>query len=91
MKIRIIHSSIIPKILKVGAITLYPLILFADNNPSKKLINHELIHVEQIKRIGVIRFYLSYVLYYFAGRLERKSHLESYMSIPFEVEAYKNE
>lgn len=89
MNIRHVTNSFIPRLLGVGAITLYPFILYASHEPSAKLIAHEMVHVSQIEKVGVLRFYLSYLLFYFSERIAGKSHYDAYMSIPWEVEAYE--
>ena len=50
----------IPKLLRVNGIVLYPYVLFA-KEPSERLMAHEMIHVEQIQRYGVVMFYLRYL------------------------------
>lgn len=63
----------------IGGITLYPFI-FYQGEPSEALRKHEQVHVEQIKRIGVIKFYALYIYYNVKYGYEKN---------PFEVEAYK--
>lgn len=87
----IIKNSIIPKILKVDAIVLHPFIFFAEKNPKKTLINHELIHVEQIKRDGFLKFYYNYIKEYSFHRLQKMNHDQAYRSISYEKEAYEKE
>ena len=91
MKIRHVKSSIMPKILKVDAITLYPFILYRSEEPSETLIRHELVHVEQIERIGVFRFYTSYLLEYLSYRIAGDSKTTAYNKISYEKEAYAKE
>ena len=52
-----------------------------------RLLVHELTHMEQVKRNGVIRHAVTYAFDYLKGRLARKSHWESYVAIRHEVEA----
>lgn len=87
----IIKNSIIPKILKVDAIVLHPFIFFADKKPKQTLINHELIHVEQIKRDGFLKFYFGYLREYSLHRLQKMNHDQAYRSISYEKEAYEEE
>lgn len=59
--------------------------------PSAKLISHELIHVKQYKRWGVIGFlvgYYSQMLWYYYNLRDID---KAYRAISFEVEAYKNQ
>jgi hypothetical protein len=91
MKIKLITNSRLCKILKVDGITLYPFIFFADENPSDTLVKHEMVHVEQIKYYGWLRFYLSYVLEYFSYRVRGDSNNVAYNKISYEIEAYKKQ
>jgi len=52
-----------------------------------QLLVHELTHVEQLKRLGLIRHVAQYVADYLRGRLRRKDHSEAYRAIRLEVEA----
>ena len=50
----------------VGAITLYPFIFYNNNHDAYKndldaLRRHEMVHVDQVKRLGWLKFYLSYI------------------------------
>lgn len=51
------------------------------------LIGHELVHVEQWRRLGAVRFLVEYLGAY--GRLRRAGlgHWDAYTAIPFEQEA----
>ncbi len=68
-------------------ITLYPAIFFI-GTPTKDGIAHEMCHVAQIEEVGVIRFYVSYLLYYFAERVRGRTAYKAYKNIPYEEEAY---
>lgn len=87
----VVKNSKLAKVLKVEGIVLYPYVFFAEKDPNHILINHEMIHIEQIKRIGVLRFYLSYMWQYFSNRLNGLGHYQAYMAISFEKEAYENQ
>ena len=86
-----IKNSKIANLLKVDGIVLYPFILFSSDIPSQVLINHELIHVQQIKRIGAVKFYFHYLKEYFQLRLKGNTHHNAYRSISFEKEAYEKQ
>lgn len=91
MKPRYYFNSKIPKLFKADGITLYPCVFIASGKAtaeSSGLLAHEQTHVEQIQKIGFWSFYVSYFLYYFAGRLHHKNHKDAYLQIPFEIEAY---
>src|SRR3977135_793419 len=51
------------------------------------LRRHELVHVDQWKRLGMIRFSLRYVGSSRFGRLRGYGHRGAYRRIPLEVEA----
>ena len=65
----------------VKGIVLYPFI-FYQGKPDMTLRKHEWVHIEQIQRLGVIKFYVTYLLYSF--RL-------GYENNPYEIEAYRRE
>ena len=80
---KIIESKLITnKILKVSGIVLWPYII-VDNKNNKRLLNHELIHAEQIKDCVVLKFYILYLWYWVK--------FGEYYNIPFETEAYSND
>jgi len=70
MKIRRKYNNWIPQLFKVGAITLYPFILYSRTKPFllarpdylKSLFKHEYIHIEQVRRIGWFKFYFTYII-----------------------------
>jgi hypothetical protein len=68
-------------------------ILFKDGEAEipPALRRHELIHLEQIERYGVARFYLIYLRDYVANLWRFRNHDAAYRNIPFEKEAYERE
>lgn len=54
---------------------------------SAHLLRHELVHVRQWQRLGVIGFLARYVGAYVAGRLRGRDHRGAYLRIPLEIEA----
>jgi hypothetical protein len=86
-----VRDSKLARILDVNAIVLYPFIFFAEKNPDAFLINHEFIHVDQIRRHGIGKFYFLYLYEYLQHRLKKKNHFEAYMAISFEKEAYTHQ
>lgn len=68
-------------------LVIYPFIFFRQLAPSKKLILHELVHIEQIKKNGWIKFYFKYFLDYLKNRSLGMNHYNAYFNIPFEIEA----
>jgi hypothetical protein len=55
------------------------------------LLRHELVHVEQVARLGVLRFVIRYLREYVALRRQGLRHFEAYRRISFEVEAFAAE
>ena len=55
------------------------------------LVRHELVHVGQIARLGLIRFYWRYINEYITLRRRGLAAAEAYRSISFEVEAFAAE
>jgi len=92
MNLHLKYNHWLPKRLGVGAITLWPYILFANKavDVPQWLHDHELVHVSQIRNLGPLRFYTSYLLYYAAGRVGKLNHNQAYICIPYEIEAYKS-
>jgi hypothetical protein len=69
---------------------LYPYVLFSEprTEVSSTLLQHELIHVRQVRSNGWLRFYAQYLREYFSLRLSGSSGEEAYRNISFEKEAY---
>lgn len=53
----------------------------------QSLLAHEMVHVRQWEKLGVVRFTWQYLSAYAAGRLRGDSHHQAYRAIPLEVEA----
>lgn len=70
---------------------LFPFILVKQPNPGPVLLNHERIHLRQQAELGVILFYIWYVLEYLIRRLQYRQHYLAYRNISFEREAFANE
>jgi len=92
----IIYSKTIIKILTFGfarAITIFPFIFlkydFDKGNPV--IINHEKIHIKQQLELGVIFFFILYLLFYAVNLVVYRNHCKAYRNILFEKEAYSNE
>jgi len=78
----------------VVAITLGRYVYLAANTAEEKIeqsLRHELVHVRQIARLGVLRFYWLYFREYIALRRSGLSSAAAYRRISFEVEAYAAE
>ena len=70
-KIRVIRKSRLAKIFKVEGIVIYPFIFFLSARPEIKLINHELIHILQVRRDGFFTFYFNYLKEYCFNRMKK--------------------
>jgi len=53
----------------------------------ERIIAHELAHVAQIERVGLLRFYGRYLIEYVANRRKGMTPHEAYRRISFEQEA----
>ena len=92
MKAKVIYESRIPKLfslfMPVSAVTLWPFIFVRESHPSHTLLRHELIHIKQASELGVIGFYLLYLMDWLKALwIYRKPEL-AYRRIRFEQEAY---
>ncbi|MCU0324327.1 MAG: hypothetical protein MUF45_03610 [Spirosomaceae bacterium] len=79
------------KFKKIGGITLYPFVLVRPKNPSRRLINHERIHIRQQIELLVLPFYLWYITEWIIYFLKYRDWWKAYHQICFEQEAYDNE
>ena len=93
MKIKEQYNSFIPRIFKASAVTLGSHIFYvqAQNQISPRLRRHEMVHVEQYRKDGFFGFLYRYLKTYFKLRMQGKSHIIAYYSIPYEEEAYAKE
>lgn len=72
---------------------IFPFILVkeAHYKNDKIVINHEKIHLRQQLELGILFFYLWYIIEYLVYLLKVKNRDLAYRSISFEREAYTNE
>jgi len=97
-KPRIIYSDrflkFISIFMRVGGITLAPYIILRERykgtSRGERVINHELIHIEQQRELLVVPFYVLYVLNFIINIFRMKPK-GPYREIIFEKEAYSNE
>lgn len=85
--------------MKVGGIALFPFVIMRENyrdskakfwiKRNKEVINHETIHFQQALELGVLPFYILYVLEWFFKLPFYGA--KAYENISFEREAYSNE
>lgn len=75
----------------VAGITLGRRIYLAEGVDIARSLRHELVHVRQIARVGLIRFYLLWLHEYVSNRVSGMSPDEAYRQISFEREAFGEE
>jgi hypothetical protein len=63
------------------------IIVRSGHEQSARLLRHELVHVRQWRRHGMIGFGVRYVGSYLTWRLRLKGHRGAYLRIPLEIEA----
>lgn len=87
----IVLKNIVPKGYK--AITFFPFIFLVHSKDKKDkvLINHEKIHIYQQIELGIIIFYIWYVVEFCIRLLHYKNKYLAYKNISFEREAYSQE
>lgn len=70
---------------------LFPFILVRQANPGPALLNHERIHLRQQAELGILPFYLWYVVEYGIRWFQYRHHYTAYRNISFEREAFAND
>jgi hypothetical protein len=75
----------------VDGLALYPFVLLKSPNPPAYLINHERIHLRQQLEMGLLFFYVWYVLEFVLRYCQYKNASKAYRNISFEREAYAND
>lgn len=88
------HLPMIPvhvPFLWVGGLTLFPWVFFKQPNPPAWLINHEKIHLRQQIEMGLILFYVWYLLEFLVRWVQYRHRYRAYRNISFEREAYTND
>lgn len=69
------------------AMTLGRMVLMRRGHASKRLLAHELVHVQQWSRLGRAGFLRQYVGAYARSLARLRNHRAAYLAIPLEVEA----
>ena len=81
--------KVIPRVNR--AMSLFPFVLVRKGMSNPVLIQHERIHLVQQLELLILPFYLWYLAEYLWHRLKGKNHMDAYMAISFEREAYQYE
>ena len=74
----------------VAGITLGRRVYIEGSDP-ESILRHELVHVQQIARLGIARFYWVWIREYFEHRSRGYSSPEAYRRISLEIEAFAAE
>jgi len=75
----------------VIAITLGRRIYFRDANPDPRVMKHELAHVRQVARYGLVPFLARYAFEFARNLVRERSFDRAYRAISFEKEAFEAE
>jgi hypothetical protein len=88
-KIKHKYSHWFPSKIGASAVTLGYTIYYdmAEDRVPQRLYRHEMKHIEQISRLGIIPFYTLYFIEYLQGRYKGLCHWNAYREISFEKEA----
>lgn len=78
-----------PSLVGASAVTLGHTIVYHDEKEfvPQWVYLHEMEHIAQINRLGVVQFYVRYLLEYLQGRFKGLGHWQAYKHISFEIEA----
>jgi hypothetical protein len=94
MKVHIFYNSWFANKVVGKNITLYPFIfMMADEKTSKDthILNHEWIHITQVRKLGFFKFYLTYLVKYVTNLYKFRSFNTAYMEVSYEKEAYEGQ
>jgi diguanylate cyclase (GGDEF)-like protein len=72
-------------------IYLAPLLVARGEAAIAKIVRHEMIHVRQVVRLGLVRFLVRYLLEYLRHRRAGLTHHAAYRAVRFEEEAFAGE
>ncbi len=71
----------------LDGITIRSLVIVRHGKATPYLLRHELVHVRQWRRYGMLGFGVRYIGNYALWRARRKGHHGAYLRIPMEIEA----
>lgn len=77
--------------LHVEGMALFPFILVKQKGRNPVLLNHERIHLRQQLELGILLFYILYLLEYVIRFIRYGNHSKAYFNLSFEREAFENE
>ena len=87
-KVPVVLSKVAP--IKIWAINIGPFV-WCRGTLTEATKQHECIHWEQQKELLIFGFLALYAFYYFKNLIKLKNGSDAYRSIPFEMEAFRNE
>lgn len=84
---------LVTRLVPYSAMALWPFILVKKKEMQHDvvLINHERIHHRQQLEMGIVLFYLAYLINYLYNLVKYRAHYRAYREIIFEREAYSME
>lgn len=91
LMILIVSKFLVPK--GFSGISIYPFVFLRSKTLQKNqiLLNHERIHLRQQIQLGIILFFIWYIIEYLFFLLKTRNKKLAYHNISFEKEAYANE
>ncbi len=89
-EMRVIKNKLIPPGKNFLAINLFG-VVFAKDECSQRVLDHEAIHTAQMRELLYVPFYLLYVIEWMVRLVIMRDSFAAYRSISFEREAYANE
>jgi len=87
----ILPIVLLPKWLWVSAVTVGPFILIRSDHYNKRLLNHEMYHLQQQFEMLILGAYLWYAIEYLCKLVYYRDRTIAYYSVSFEREAYLSE
>ena len=88
-----IFDSSFTKFFNISGIVLWPFVFISTKKEktTKRTFKHELIHVDQVRREGPIKFYSKYLYYIYKSYKENGNFNTAFLDNEYEEEAYKRE
>jgi len=92
MKIKIKYNHWLPKKVKADGLVIYPYVLLRhpeNKIKRKKALHHEWVHIQQIRKDGLVKFYFGWFTQLIKNLFRYKNVHKAYRNISYESEAYK--
>lgn len=92
MNLKIYYNHWYPRLLHIRGIVYYPFVLIAISRGEaikERILHHEWIHVQQIRRDGLLYFYLRWNVEFLLRFLKYFHYRRAYREISYEREAYE--